>query len=131
MILRRTGQALRLAICRWAASDRSGATSSTASISGRRLGTHQLYALTCPLLTTASGAKMGKTASGAVWLNADMLSPWDYWQFLAQYRRRRCGPLHAPVHAPAHRRRSPVFEVLKGAEINEAKKKLADEGHPR
>ncbi len=39
---------------------------------GRRMGTHQLYALTCPLLTTASGAKMGKTAAGAVWLNADL-----------------------------------------------------------
>jgi tyrosyl-tRNA synthetase len=48
---------------------------------GRRMGTHQLYALTCPLLTTSSGAKMGKTAAGAVWLNADMLSPYDYWQF--------------------------------------------------
>ena len=48
---------------------------------GRRMGTHQLYALTCPLLTTASGAKMGKTAAGAVWLNADMLPPYDYWQF--------------------------------------------------
>ena len=48
---------------------------------GRRMGTPQLYALTCPLLTTASGAKMGKTAAGAVWLNADMLSPYDYWQF--------------------------------------------------
>jgi tyrosyl-tRNA synthetase len=48
---------------------------------GRRLGTHQLYALTTPLLTTSSGAKMGKTAAGAVWLNADMLSPYDYWQY--------------------------------------------------
>ncbi|MBN8973916.1 MAG: tyrosine--tRNA ligase, partial [Rhizobiales bacterium] len=48
---------------------------------GRRMGTHQLHALTCPLLTTASGAKMGKTAAGAVWLNADMLSPYDYWQY--------------------------------------------------
>ena len=48
---------------------------------GRRMGTPQLYALTTPLLTLASGAKMGKTASGAVWLNADMLSPYDYWQF--------------------------------------------------
>ena len=44
--------------------------------------THQqLYALTSPLITTADGAKMGKTAKGAVWLNADMLSPYDYWQF--------------------------------------------------
>src|SRR6186713_2373475 len=48
---------------------------------GRRMGTHQLYALTTPLLTTASGEKMGKTAAGAVWLNADMLSAYDYWQF--------------------------------------------------
>ena len=48
---------------------------------GRRLGTPQLYALTSPLITTASGAKMGKTAAGAVWLDAGMLSPYDYWQF--------------------------------------------------
>ena len=48
---------------------------------GRRMGTHQLYALTCPLITTASGAKMGKTAAGAVWLNADLLPVYDYWQF--------------------------------------------------
>src|SRR4051795_12246117 len=48
---------------------------------GRRMGTHQLYALTSPLITLASGAKMGKTASGAVWLNADMRSPYEYWQF--------------------------------------------------
>lgn len=48
---------------------------------GRRMGTPQLYALTCPLLTTSSGAKMGKTAAGAVWLNAEMLKPYDYWQF--------------------------------------------------
>ena len=48
---------------------------------GRRLGTRQLYALTSPLITTASGAKMGKTAAGAVWLDATMLAPYDYWQF--------------------------------------------------
>ena len=48
---------------------------------GRRMGTPQLYALTTPLLTTASGAKMGKTAAGAVWLNAELFSPYDYWQF--------------------------------------------------
>ena len=49
---------------------------------GRRMGaTHQLYALTCPLLTTASGAKMGKTAAGAVWLNEAQLSAYDYWQY--------------------------------------------------
>ena len=48
---------------------------------GRRMGTHQLYALTCPLLTTSTGAKMGKTAAGAVWLNEEQLSAYDYWQF--------------------------------------------------
>ena len=48
---------------------------------GRRMGTPQLYALTSPLLTTSSGAKMGKTAAGAVWLNADMLPVYDYWQY--------------------------------------------------
>src|SRR5271170_7496653 len=48
---------------------------------GRRLGADQLYALTSPLLTTASGAKMGKTAQGAVWLDETMLAPYDYWQF--------------------------------------------------
>ncbi len=42
---------------------------------------HQLYALTTPLLTTSSGAKMGKTAQGAVWLNAESFSPWDFWQY--------------------------------------------------
>ena len=48
---------------------------------GRRMGVPGLLGLTCPLLTTASGAKMGKTAAGAVWLDAEMLKPYDYWQF--------------------------------------------------
>jgi tyrosyl-tRNA synthetase len=48
---------------------------------GHRLGTPQLYALTSPLLTTASGAKMGKSLNGAIWLNADLLSAYDFWQF--------------------------------------------------
>jgi tyrosyl-tRNA synthetase len=48
---------------------------------GRRTHNAQLFAVTAPLLTTASGAKMGKTAAGAVWLNADLLSPYDYWQY--------------------------------------------------
>src|SRR2546430_16447657 len=47
---------------------------------GRRLLNVELFALTTPLLTTASGAKMGKTETGAVWLNADTMSPYDYWQ---------------------------------------------------
>ena len=48
---------------------------------GRRMANAQLFALTSPLITTSSGAKMGKTADGAVWLNADLVSPYDYWQF--------------------------------------------------
>jgi tyrosyl-tRNA synthetase len=48
---------------------------------GHRMGTPQLYALTSPLLTTSSGGKMGKSANGAVWLNADMLSAYDFWQY--------------------------------------------------
>ncbi len=48
---------------------------------GRRMMNAQLFALTSPLITTSSGAKMGKTAAGAVWLNADMMSPYDYWQY--------------------------------------------------
>ncbi|TVR05893.1 MAG: tyrosine--tRNA ligase [Salinarimonadaceae bacterium] len=93
---------------------------------GRRLGTQQLYALTCPLLTTSSGAKMGKTAAGAVWLNADMLSPWDYWQF---WRNTEDGDVGRflrlftllPMDEIAR------LEALQGAEINEAKKVLANE----
>jgi tyrosyl-tRNA synthetase len=93
---------------------------------GRRMGTHQLYALTCPLLTTSSGAKMGKTAAGAVWLNADMLSPYDYWQF---WRNTEDGDVGRflklftllPLDEIAR------LEALAGAEINEAKKILAVE----
>ena len=48
---------------------------------GRRVDSAQLFGLTSPLITTASGAKMGKTADGAVWLNADRVSAYDYWQF--------------------------------------------------
>ena len=56
---------------------------------GRRMGTHQLYALTTPLLTTASGAKMGKTAQGAVWLNEDHAQRLRLLAVLAQHRGRR------------------------------------------
>jgi tyrosyl-tRNA synthetase len=93
---------------------------------GRRLGTPQLYALTCPLLTTSSGAKMGKTAAGAVWLNADMVSPYDYWQYL---RNTEDGDV---VRLLKLFTVLPLDEIarlarLKGAEINEAKKVLATE----
>ena len=93
---------------------------------GRRMGTHQLYALTCPLLTTASGAKMGKTAAGAVWLNADMLSPYEYWQY---WRNTEDGDVERFLKLFTT---LPLPEIaklaaLKGAEINEAKKALATE----
>lgn len=93
---------------------------------GRRMGTHPLYALTTPLLTTASGAKMGKTAAGAVWLNADMFSPYDYWQFWRNTEDADVGRFMRlfTVLPLAEIRR---LEMLGGAEINEAKKVLATE----
>lgn len=93
---------------------------------GRRMGTPQLYALTTPLLTTASGAKMGKTAQGAVWLNADMFSPWDFWQY---WRNTEDGDV---IKFMKLFTTMPMDEInrmakLEGAEINEAKKVLATE----
>ena len=93
---------------------------------GRRMGTEQLYALTTPLLTTASGAKMGKTAAGAVWLNAELLSVYDYWQFWRNTEDRDVGRFlklftELPLDEIAR------LEALGGAEINEAKKILATE----
>ncbi|MGD9805113.1 MAG: tyrosine--tRNA ligase [Hyphomicrobiaceae bacterium] len=93
---------------------------------GRRMGTHQLYALTCPLLTTASGAKMGKTAAGAVWLNEDHLAPYDYWQF---WRNTEDADVARFLKLFTL---LPMAEIarlaaLQGAEINEAKKVLATE----
>jgi len=93
---------------------------------GRRMGTHQLYALTCPLLTTASGAKMGKTAAGAVWLNADMLPVYDYWQF---WRNTEDGDVTRFLKLFTTMPLSEIarFDGIQGAEINEAKKVLATE----
>ncbi|MEZ5843988.1 MAG: tyrosine--tRNA ligase [Hyphomicrobiaceae bacterium] len=93
---------------------------------GRRMGTHQLFALTCPLLTTASGAKMGKTAQGAVWLNEDMLSAYDYWQYWRNTEDADVGRFlklftKLPLDEVAR------LAALGGAEINEAKKVLATE----
>jgi len=93
---------------------------------GRRLGTEQLFALTCPLLTTSSGAKMGKTAAGAVWLNADLLSPYDYWQFWRNTEDADVGRFLRLFTL------LPMAEIARleaggGAEINEAKKVLATE----
>ena len=93
---------------------------------GRRMEEAQLFALTCPLLTTSSGAKMGKTASGAVWLNAEMLSPYDYWQYWrntedADVERFLKLFTELPLDEIAR------LAALQGAEINEAKKVLATE----
>jgi tyrosyl-tRNA synthetase len=93
---------------------------------GRRMGTSQLYALTSPLLTTASGAKMGKTAQGAVWLDAALLPVFDYWQYW-----RNCEDVDVGRFLKLFTE-LPLAEIaklaaLEGAEINEAKKILATE----
>jgi tyrosyl-tRNA synthetase len=92
----------------------------------RRMDGRQAFALTTPLLTTASGAKMGKTASGAVWLNEDRMSPYDYWQFWRNTEDADVGRFlklftDLPLEKIAR------LEGLPGAGINEAKKVLADE----
>lgn len=93
---------------------------------GRRMGTHQLFALTTPLLTTASGAKMGKTAQGAVWLNADQFSPYDFWQYWRNTEDADVGKfLKLFTTLPMNEIRK--LEALGGSEINEAKKVLATE----
>jgi len=93
---------------------------------GRRMGTHQLYALTCPLLTTASGAKMGKTAAGAVWLNEDQLPVYDYWQM---WRNTEDADVERFLKLFTLLPMSEIAKLagLGGAEINEAKKTLATE----
>jgi tyrosyl-tRNA synthetase len=93
---------------------------------GRRMMNAQLFALTSPLITTSSGAKMGKTAAGAVWLNADLMSPYDYWQY---WRNTEDGDVERFLKLFTT---LPLDEIarlaaLKGAEINEAKKVLANE----
>jgi tyrosyl-tRNA synthetase len=93
---------------------------------GRRLLEAELYALTTPLLTTSSGVKMGKTESGAVWLNAEMMRPYDYWQF---WRNTEDGDVTRLLKLFTE---LPLDEIdrlgaLKGHELNEAKKVLATE----
>ncbi len=93
---------------------------------GRRMGTHQLYALTTPLLGTASGAKMGKTAQGAVWLNEEQFSSYDFWQYWRNTEDADVGrflKLFTTLPLPEIAR----LAALQGAEINEAKKVLATE----
>ncbi len=92
---------------------------------GRRMEGASLFALTTPLLATASGAKMGKTEAGAVWLDAAMLSPYDYWQFWRNTDDADVGRFlklftTLPMDEIAR------LEALEGAEINDAKKALAN-----
>ncbi|MET3647929.1 tyrosine--tRNA ligase [Phyllobacterium ifriqiyense] len=93
---------------------------------GHRLGTPQLYALTSPLLTTSSGAKMGKSMNGAIWLNADLLSPYDFWQYWRNTEDAdvtRFLKLYTTLPLDEIER----LGALGGAEINETKKVLATE----
>lgn len=91
----------------------------------RRVAHKTVYGLTTPLITTASGTKMGKTSQGAVWLNADRLSPFDYWQFWRNTEDQDVGRfLRLFTTIPI--RDIEQLERLQGAEINEAKKILAD-----
>ncbi len=93
---------------------------------GRRVDGLDLYGLTCPLLTTSSGTKMGKTASGAVWLNADMTSPYDYWQYWRNTEDTDVGRF-LRLFTELDERDIARLESLEGAELNEAKKVLANE----
>ncbi len=99
----------------------------TGSDLGRRMGVKTpLHALTCPLLTTSSGAKMGKTAAGAVWLNEEQLSAYDYWQYWRNTEDADVGRFlrlftKLPMDEIAR------LEALQGADINDAKKVLATE----
>ncbi|WP_420347281.1 tyrosine--tRNA ligase [Pelagibius sp.] len=92
---------------------------------GRRIDQRALFGLTTPLITTASGAKMGKTAAGAVWLNENRLSHYDYWQYWRNTEDGDVGRFlrlftELPLDEIAR------LEALEGSEINEAKKTLAD-----
>jgi len=93
---------------------------------GRRIDQKSLYGLTSPLITTASGAKMGKTAQGAVWLNEARLSAYDYWQF---WRNAEDGDVGRFLRLFTELPEDEIarLEALEGVEINAAKKQLADE----
>jgi tyrosyl-tRNA synthetase len=93
---------------------------------GRRVDNKELFGLTAPLITTASGAKMGKTAAGAVWLNPNRLSPYDYWQYWRNTEDADVGRFlrlftDVPLDEIAR------LERLQGSEINDAKIILANE----
>src|SRR6185437_1581354 len=93
---------------------------------GRRVQGVELFGLTTPLITTSSGAKMGKTAAGAVWLNPEMRSPYEYWQF---WRNTEDGDVGRFMRLFTELPESEIarLEKLQGGELNEAKKILATE----
>jgi tyrosyl-tRNA synthetase len=93
---------------------------------GHRMGTPQLYALTSPLLTTSSGAKMGKSMSGAVWLNPEMLSAYEFWQYWRNTEDADVGRF-LKLYTTLPMDEIAKLAALGGAEINEAKKVLATE----
>lgn len=92
----------------------------------RRINNKQAFGLTTPLLTTASGAKMGKSASGAIWLNKEKLSPYDYWQYWRNVEDKDVGKF-LKLFTDLSLQEITKLEALKDAEINEAKKILATE----
>ena len=91
----------------------------------RRVDQKAAFGLTTPLLTTASGGKMGKTAQGAIWLNAEQLSPYDYWQFWRNAEDADVGRFMR-LFTDLSLDEIAGFEALEGAAINDAKKALAD-----
>ena len=93
---------------------------------GRRTDSVELFGLTSPLITTSSGAKMGKTAAGAVWLSADMLSPYDYWQYWRNVEDADVGRF-MKIFTDLPIAEIERLDQLQGAERNEAKKILANE----
>jgi tyrosyl-tRNA synthetase len=93
---------------------------------GHRMGTPQLYALTSPLLTTASGAKMGKSLSGAVWLNPEMLSAYDFWQYWRNTEDADVGRF-LKLYTTLPMDEIARLSALGGSEINDVKKILATE----
>ncbi|QJC27914.1 tyrosine--tRNA ligase [Anaplasma platys] len=93
---------------------------------GRRMGCQQLYGITTPLLLTSSGAKMGKTATGAVWLDESMYDPYSYWQYFRNIPDQEVGKwLRYFTELPL--KEIERLESLEGESINEAKKILATE----
>jgi tyrosyl-tRNA synthetase len=93
---------------------------------GRRLDQRDMFGLTTPLLTTSSGAKMGKTAAGAVWLNADMLSPYDYWQYWRNTEDADVGKF-LRLFTDMGLEEIADLESREGIDLNESKKRLATE----